>query len=513
MNYNHISQKVKIFHGRTAPEEGVLVGYGALMERFNLSVPLPDILSLISFKNRKYNERNWQVFTARHQPEDTLFKHLVFALKYEGVNLLLLKILFENLSEKDAIKLFQEEPTGQYSKRLWFLYEWLLNKELPIEDLTIGNYVNAVDSSLQYSIPKGEKTSRFRVMNNLPGTIDFCPLIRKTEKLENYFSADFSSQNSKYLKEIRKDVLQRASAFMLLKDSKASFSIEGESPKSKRAARWGQAIGQAGVNELTKEELVRLQQVVIESSRFTKMGFREKGGFIGDHDRLTGEPLPDHISAKWSDLNQLMNGLTDTNKLFINNKFDAVLAAASVAFGFVFIHPFFDGNGRIHRYLIHHLLATKKFTPQGIVFPVSAAILNNIVDYRNVLESYSHPVLGFIKWEITKDNNVEVINDTIDYYRYFDATQVAEFLYKCVEETIEIIIPNEVSYLTKYDEFKRILDDEFEMPDKIVALLVRFLEQNEGRLSNRAKENDFDNLTDSEVKQIEELFLSIMQTN
>jgi hypothetical protein len=42
------------------------------------------------------------------------------------------------------------------------------------------------------------------------------------------------------------------------------------------------------------------------------------------------------------------------------------------------------------------------FTPQGIVFPVSAAILERIDDYRKVLESYSQPVMYFIEWKETK---------------------------------------------------------------------------------------------------------------
>jgi len=37
--------------------------------------------------------------------------------------------------------------------------------------------------------------------------------------------------------------------------------------------------------------------------------------------------------------------------------------------------------------------------------------------------------------------------------------------------------------LSKYDKFKRFLDDDFEMPDKTVALLVRFLEKGGGVLS------------------------------
>lgn len=102
-----------------------------------------------------------------------------------------------------------------------------------------------------------------------------------------------------------------------------------------------------------------MQQTVIENERFTEMGFREKGGFIGEHDRSTGEPLPDHISAKWEDLEQLVSGLLTTNEKLLNSNLDAVLTATVIAFGFVFIHPFEDGNGRIHRYLIHHVLAKR----------------------------------------------------------------------------------------------------------------------------------------------------------
>ena len=183
--------------------------------------------------------------------------------------------------------------------------------------------------------------------------------------------------------------------------------------------------------------------------------------------------------------------------------FRPVLTATIIAFGFVFIHPFTDGNGRLHRYLIHHLLAEMKFAPQGIIFPVSATILERIIDYRQVLESYSYPLLDFIQWKKTPGNNVEVLNETIDYYRYFDTTVQAEFLFECVDYTIKKIIPEEVAYLQKYDAMKSWLDDRFEMPDRTVDLLIRFLEQNNGTLSKRAKEKEFAALTAAEVKEIE----------
>ena len=236
--------------------------------------------------------------------------------------------------------------------------------------------------------------------------------------------------------------------------------------------------------------MLRLQELIIENKRFTKMGFRTDGGFVGDRERTTGEPIPDHVSAKWQDLDQLIEGLINTCHLLDKEKYDPVLTATVIAFGFVFIHPFSDGNGRIHRYLIHHILAKLNLTYQGIIFPISASILDKIEDYRIALESYSHSILELIEWETTPDHNVEVLNDTIDYYRYFDATKQAEFLFDCVLDTIDRIIPEEVSYIYKYDEFKRFIDDQFEMPDKLVSMLVRFLEQNGGTFLREPGKNN-----------------------
>jgi hypothetical protein len=510
LNNNHFSHKISSFHGRAAPEEGWIVGYGALIEAFALQIPLPDKLALISTKNRKYSTEQWSIFTPRYKPEESIYKQLVFALKYEGINLILFKKLFDVLGESNVKDIISQEPLGQYSRRIWFLYEWLLQSKISIPDLEIGNFISLLDEDLQYGTKEGIRHSRHRIINNLPGNKNFCPIIRKTPKLEAYIKKPLFAQNEVYLKGIRKAILQRASAFLLLNDSKASFTIEGESPKSKRAARWGQAIGQAGGNDLSHEEFARLQQMVIENSRFIEMGYRKRGGFIGERDQDTFSPLPSHISAKPGDIEVLIQGLIECNKLLLENEIDAVLAASVIAFGFVFIHPFVDGNGRIHRYLIHHVLAKKQFSRQGIIFPISASILNHIGDYQKVLESYSLPLLDFIEWHETKNHNIEVSNETIDYYRYFDATKQAEFLYDCVKDTVENLIPAEVNYLIKYEAFKSYIDNSIEMPDDMIALLMRFLEQNDGLLSKRAKNNEFSALTQDEISLIEKNYKRIM---
>ncbi|MCX6270975.1 MAG: Fic family protein [Bacteroidetes bacterium] len=506
MNNKQLSQEITIFHGRTAPEPGKLVGYGAIIDSLQLPVPLPSILSLISKKRRQYQTSGWRVFTPRHEPQDTLYDHLVFALKYEGINLLFFKKLYE-LVEKGVVESWvKSEPLGQYSRKIWFLYEWLTQLTIEIPDLKEGNYKMLMDENLQYASSVSKNSSRHRIKNNLPGTVNFCPLIYRTTTLDNYIKENLSEKAGTVIKGVHKDILLRTSAFLLIKDSKASFTIEGENPTPNRAMRWGKALGQAGNKKLTTDELIRLQQIVIENSRFVKLGFRTEGGFVGEHDRSTGEPIPDHISARWQDIETLIDGLIATTEMIDGKVFHPVLSAASIAFGFVFIHPFVDGNGRIHRYIIHHLLSKLNFTPQGIIFPVSAAILEKLEDYRQVLEDFYHPLLDFISWKNKSNNNIEVLNDTIDYYRYFDATEQAEFLFDCVDFTINKIIPEEVKYLHQYDTFKNWLDDKFQMPDKTVALLVRFLEQNQGKISKRARTNEFSALTEAEAQEIETNF-------
>jgi Fic family protein len=224
---------------------------------------------------------------------------------------------------------------------------------------------------------------------------------------------------------------------------------------------------------------------------------------------IRDRPIPEHVSAKHQDLTQLMNGLITTNTILEEAGYHPVLLAASIAFGFVFIHPFVDGNGRLHRYVIHHILTKNNFTPPGIIFPISASILQNIDKYRSVLVHFSHSILPFIQWKTTADNNVQVINETADFYKYYDATPQAEFLFDCIKDTIVNIIPQEIRYIQQYDEFKNFMDNEFEMPDKLVALLVKILTQNKGILSNKKRESDFKNLSNDDVKKIELAFSSV----
>ncbi|MEA3318188.1 MAG: Fic family protein, partial [Bacteroidota bacterium] len=498
---NSFSHKKTIFHGRVMPEEGFLVGYAFIIDviekKNNISLPLPMQLAIVTEKHQRYNSKHWQVFTIRHKPDENLISNLVFALKYEGIELFIIKKLFLLIGESQILKITKKEPTGQYARKIWFLYEWLMDIKLDIPDLKTGTYVEIVNSKYQYTGPVINST-RHRIKNNLPGVPAYCPMIRKTEKLENFLNANLSQQIEIGLNKHDKELVRRTAAFLLLKDSKASFAIEGEYPPNLRTRNWGKIIGQAGKLKLSFNEIERLQDVVIGSKKLRNMGLRKEEGFIGEHDRDTFSPMPDHISAKSSDLTFLLNGLFNVNNLLDKENYDPVLIATTIAFGFVFIHPLSDGNGRIHRYIIHHILAETAYTKRDMIFPVSTAILERISDYRDVLESYSHPRLDLIQWEETKNHNVKILNDTIDLYRYFDLTKHAEFMYECVEETIKSIIPEELDYIRKYDLMNHFINNIVSLEDNKVDLLIKFLGQNSGKLSKKRRLSQFQELSSEE---------------
>jgi len=327
-------------------------------------------------------------------------------------------------------------------------------------------------------------------------------VIRRTQTLTEFAARDLGTRANEVIGRTGTNVVTRAASFLLLADSRASFEIEGEKPPRSRLERWGRAVLQAGMNPLTIDEILRLHTMLIEDTRFTRAGLRLDGVFLGDRDH-EADPLPEFIGARPQDLSYLMQGLIAANDRMREGGLDSVLQAASTAFGFVYIHPFQDGNGRLHRCLLHHVLADRKFTPPGMVFPVSPVMLDRIDTYRETLRAHTGPLMNFINWRPTPERNVEVLNDTADLYRYFDCTEAAEFLYACVAHAIDKDLPREIDFLRRNDEALRRIMNMVEMPDRIAENLIRFIRLNEGKLGLKRREGEFEKLTDEEVNSIE----------
>ncbi|MBM5811428.1 MAG: Fic family protein [Gammaproteobacteria bacterium] len=507
MTSDRISKTVTVLPDTATPVSARPAGYAALADTYDLRVPAALWRSAgIIRRHTRLEADGWLLRSTRYAPAETLAGHLEFALKWEGVNLPILAALFKVVPADELRAAVLARPTGRYARRLWFLYEWLTGKTLDVPDPGKVRAVPVLDDEVQFALAEGTISTRHRVLDNLPGTAAFCPLVRRTPALDRYVAARLPEQAREVLGRTHPDVIARAAAFLLLSDSQASFNIEGERPAPDRARRWARAIGQAGTQTLDRRMLESLQRDVIGDHRFVLLGLRVGGGFVGTHERTTGLPMPEHISARAQDLPALIDGMIQFAERATGKVLDPVVAAAALAFGFVYIHPFEDGNGRVHRWLIHHALARAGYNPLGLAFPVSAVMLREIDQYKRLLESYSRPLLTVTEWRPTERGNVEVLNETADFYRYFDATAHAEFLYHCVATTIGQDLPNEVAYLEAYDRFVAGVRGIVDMPGRTLDLLHRFLHQNGGRLSQRAREKEFSALTDAEAARIERLY-------
>ena len=494
---------ITIFQEKIIPGGTRLAGWAALIHALALPGPVrrPSCVSEQHVSGSHREEGAWTVFDKRYWPGDTLADHLAFALRREALDLLLLKRVFEAVPRTEVEAIVRAAPTGIPARRAWYLYEILTGRTLGVDDAPSTAAIDLLDSKA-YFTGKPRLSKRHRVRDNLLGTGRFCPVIRRTRALTEFLALDLSTKARETVGRTGPHLVARAASFMLLADSQASFEIEGERPPRNRLERWGRAVLEAGKNRLTLEEMVRLQRVLIEDTRFVRAGLRPDGVFLGQRDHH-GDPLPEFIGARPQDLDDLMGGLLEANRRMRDDGVDPVLKAAATAFGFVYVHPFQDGNGRMHRCLIHHVLAERKFTPPGMVFPVSSVMLDRVDDYRTTLQAHSGPLMAFIEWRATADRNVEVLNQTADLYRYFDCTEEAEFLYACVSRTVEHDLPCEIDYLRRHDEATRRIMDAVEMPDRVAGNLVMFIRQNNGTLSRKRREGEFQKLRDDEVALLE----------
>jgi hypothetical protein len=500
-----LETEVGVFQEKAVPAGARLAGWAALVQALGIAAPVrrPSCVSNQHVKGSRRAEGAWNTFDKRYWPGESFADHLTFALRHEDIDLLILKRAFEAVPQAEMEERVRAASTSIPVRRAWYLFEAVTGRTLDVEDAPRVATVDLLDPEA-YFTGKPRPSRRHRLRDNLLGTGRFSPVIRRTEALARFVKLDLAARARETVGRTGAHLVARAASFMLLADSQASFAIENERPPRSRLERWARAVLQAGRNPLTLEEIIRLHRVLIEDTRFVRAGLRPDGVFLGERDH-SGEPLPEFIGARPDDLTSLMEGLLEANDRMRADEIDPVLKAAATAFGFVYIHPFQDGNGRLHRCLIHHVLAERKFTPPGMVFPVSSVMLDRIDDYRATLQRHSGPLMPFIEWRPTPERNVEVLNATADLYRYFDCTEQAEFLYECVSRTVEHDLPREIDYLRRHDEAIQRIMDAVEMPDRVAEDLVMFVRQNKGTLSKHRREQEFKELTDDEVTRLERI--------
>src|SRR5690606_7699316 len=159
-------------------------------------------------------------------------------------------------------------------------------------------------------------------------------------------------------------------SYLYTKETKSSFEIERIRPDANRTERFITLLQLAEEQDFCeKARLVDLQNRIVDP-RFADDDYRTTQNYIGET-IVMGRERVHFACPKPADVPDLMEGLIAAHQRMSAGGVHPVLHAAAIAYGFVFLHPFDDGNGRIHRFLIHNILARSGFTPEGLMFPVS----------------------------------------------------------------------------------------------------------------------------------------------
>jgi hypothetical protein len=490
-------------------------GYATLIDRYGLDV-IPNwhrsyVATTGTHRVESIGGVMEETYPSKYWPGDTMADHLEFALKYDGVNLAILAGLFRKLSEKDFLEYVRSKPTGKYARRLWFLYEFLTGKTLPLEDLKRGNYIDLLEPNEYYTVTPARQVRRQRVNDNLLGNRRFCPMVCRTDTLRDFEVADLPNRCRQVVSSYSPEVLKRALGYLYTKETKSSFEIEHIKPTSTRTERFVGLLQLAEQEDFCeKKQLIELQNRIADA-RFLDSDYRRTQNYVGETVAWQKEKI--HFACpKPEDLADLMEGLVAAHKRMDSGNVPAVVHATAVAYGLVFLHPFEDGNGRIHRFLIHNILARRGFTPEGVMFPISASMLRNPVDYDASLEAFSRHLMALVEYSLDEEGCMTVHNDTAVWYRYIDMTPEAEALFHFIEQTIDKELASELAFLANYDKTKKAIQEIVDMPDRKIDLFIRFCLQNNGRLSERKRADHFNFLSDEEIASMEQAVQTAYQS-
>jgi hypothetical protein len=253
-----------------------------------------------------------EIYPPKYWPGDTLGDHLEFALKYDGTNLAILAGVFQKATEAEFIAYVRSKPTGKYTRRLWFFYERLTGRTLPIDDLNRGNYIDLLEQAEYYTISPARQVRRQRVNDNLLGDIRFCPMVRRTDTLRNFEEADLPNQCRQVVSEYSPEVLKRALGYLYTKETRSSFEIEHINPSSTRTERFVTLLQMAEQDDFCrKAQLIDVQNRIVDP-RFRDSDYRSDQTYVGETVAWQKERI--HFACpKPEDLVSLMDGWIDNN--------------------------------------------------------------------------------------------------------------------------------------------------------------------------------------------------------
>jgi hypothetical protein len=435
-----------------------------------------------------------------YRPAASLVDHLTFAFRYEGVHLEFLARLYALPAVRVELEAWiAREPTGAYARRACFFYEWLMSELLEAPGIARGNYVDALNPE-DFIVGSPTNNSRWRVRDNLPGNRDFCPVIRRVEAVQRAETYDLAARLVELEADYGIDLIMRSAVWLTVKESRASFLIEREQDHEDRIRRFAAVMeSECGrhANPFAADTLNVLQRGILGQSAL-RYGIRRSPVYVGHVARY--QPVVDYVAPPWQQIDAMLAGLAH----FLERTAGAapIVRAAAASFGFVYVHPMADGNGRISRFLVNDVLRRDGVVPAPIILPVSAAITHSTRDraaYDQVLERFSRPLMKhyadqytFGKSEVAEDGveynlHFQAYDDAKPAWRYPDLTAHVAYLADVIDATLTHEMRTEAHFLQANDNARRAIKDFLEAPDNDLDSIIRSVRQNGNSISNHLR--------------------------
>ncbi|AVR89472.1 Fic family protein [Thauera aromatica] len=482
-----------------------LLGGAWLVARYGIELVMP-----LTVRSRVGGRRTTQLadgvktetFVEGMRPSANLRGHLTFHLKHEVLHLEMLCRLFERVDTMELVAWIDDEPSGQYARKAGFLYEWLTGRQLNVRALMAGPYVDVLDDRklVAASPDRSVPNRRWRVRDNLPGSPAFCPIVRKTSDFDEAVAVDVQRLLNELALEFGEDVLMRSAVWMTLRESKSSFAIEGEADQSDRIQRFADVLARRtgeGALPLDDASLAQLQSEILgRRTTLQQFGIRQSPVFVGEVVRY--QEVVHYVAPPAADMQAMLDGM----RVFWDRTYgqSAVMRSAVLAFGFVYIHPLADGNGRVHRFLINDVLRRDGVVQEPMILPVSSLITSDASErraYDRILDTISRPLMGALaevyafspaqaSYADGIRSNFVFKGDAIarPVWRYMDLTRHVVYLADVLARTIRDDMREESRYMRSYAQARAAIKDIVEMPDMQIDRIIRSVEANQGKLSN-----------------------------
>ena len=463
-----------------------VIGYAFVKEKLGLSAFDPAIPARIGSVDRVQLTSEALLIPAKVAPKDSnVLTHVLFALKHEGTNLSLLSQALRKIPAEDMVTAIKKSPSGGYIRIACFLWETFNQQALDNVPPISGSIYNVFDPK-KYITCAGKRNPKWRVNFNGLGSLDYCVVVERTPHIESILALNILQSANEFLSHIGPSASDRTISWAYFSETQSSFEIEREIPSPPKAEAFVALLKKAHLTaELSEEYLVSLQNTAITNPFDQATQYRYQQNWLSGP--LRGAAGVTYIPPAPELAHPLMDGLIDFSN-HTAKQIDPLVAAAIISFGFVFIHPFMDGNGRLSRFLFHQTLSQAQQLKNGMLLPVSIAMKRNEDGYLAALKSFSAPARK--RWDvlwIDGDQYQMTYQSDDAIYRFWDATTCVEFGLEMAKQALEDL-KEETDYLAKYDRIYRVINSQFDIRGNDLNILILACMDQNGKLSlNRRK--------------------------